>query len=120
MMPILCFDLNQDSAYFTSNRDGNFDIYLQKRPADKDIASWFNLDYTASAKVDSINSTSDDKCPFVFRNIMVFTSNRPGGLGGYDLYYSVFKNGKWSSPVNLGPDINTSSDEYRPVIGLSS
>ena len=48
---------------------------------------------------------------------MIFTSNRPGGYGGYDLYYSVFKNGKWSSPVNFGPDINTSSDEYRPVIG---
>ena len=48
---------------------------------------------------------------------MVFTSNRPGGLGGYDLYYSVFRNGKWSSPVNLGPRINTASDEYRPIIG---
>ena len=48
---------------------------------------------------------------------MVFTSNRPGGFGGYDLYYSVFKNGKWSSPVNFGPRINTASDEYRPLIG---
>ena len=48
---------------------------------------------------------------------MVFASNRPGGLGGYDLYYSILKNGKWGSPVNLGPRINTSSDEYRPVIG---
>ena len=48
---------------------------------------------------------------------MIFTSNRPGGFGGYDLYYSVFRKGKWSSPVNFGPGINTSSDEYRPVIG---
>jgi hypothetical protein len=53
----------------------------------------------------------------VFKKIMIFTSNRPGGLGGYDLYYSIFKNGNWSSPVNLGPEINTSSDEYRPVLG---
>jgi len=50
---------------------------------------------------------------------MVFSSNRPGGLGGYDLYYSTLKGGKWSSPVNMGPRINTSSDEYRPVIGTS-
>jgi hypothetical protein len=50
---------------------------------------------------------------------MVFASNRAGGFGGYDLYYSILKNGFWSSPVNLGPRINTSSDEYRPVIGFN-
>ena len=48
---------------------------------------------------------------------MVFTSNRSGGLGGYDLYYSILKGGKWSSPVNFGPRINTASDEFRPVLG---
>lgn len=113
----ICFDSNLDSAYFVSNRDGNFDIFLHNRPADKEIAAWFNLDFAVSAKVDSVNSSSDDKCPLVFRKIMIFTSNRPGGLGGFDLYYSIFRKGKWSSPVNLGPGINTSSDEYRPVIG---
>lgn len=119
----LCLDSHLDtlsstySVYFTSNRNGNFDIFQEKRPKDKDITSWFNLDFKASAAVDSINSSSDDKCPFVYKNVMVFTSNRPGGLGGYDLYYSIFRNSKWSSPVNFGPGINTSSDEYRPVIG---
>ncbi|MCX6325845.1 MAG: hypothetical protein NT144_04225 [Bacteroidia bacterium] len=113
----ICFDSNLDSTYFSSNRDGNFDIFLQKKPEEKDIDSWFNLDYVASSKVDSINSSSDDKCPLVFRKVMVFTSNRPGGLGGFDLYYSIFRNGKWSTAVNFGPGINTSSDEYRPVIG---
>jgi len=113
----ICFDSNFDSAYFVSNKDGNFDIFLLTRPADKAIASWFNLDYAVSTKIDSINSSSEDKCPLVFRNVMVFASDRPGGLGGFDLYYSIFRNAKWNSPVNLGPDINTSSDEYRPVIG---
>jgi hypothetical protein len=113
----ICFDTNLDSAYFASDRNGNFDLFLKKKPAEQDIASWFNLDYAASEMVDSLNTTYDDKCPMVFRKIMVFTSNRPGGFGGYDLYYSVFKKGKWNSPVNLGPRINTSSNEYRPVIG---
>ena len=31
-----------------------------------------------------------------------------------------FRNGNWSSPVNFGPGINTSSDEYRPLIGYHS
>ena len=51
---------------------------------------------------------------------MVFTSDRPGGFGGFDLYYSLFRNGKWNSPVNFGPKINTSSDEYRPLLGFYS
>jgi len=114
----ICFNSTQDSAYFSTNKDGNFDIFLMNKPAEKDLTSWFNTDYALPARVDSINSSYEDKCPFIYKKIMVFTSNRPGGLGGYDLYYSIFRNGKWSSPVNFGPGINTSSDEYRPVIGF--
>ncbi|MDO9580238.1 MAG: hypothetical protein Q7J06_06670, partial [Bacteroidales bacterium] len=73
---------------------------------------------TTATKVDSVNSSYDDKCPIVFRNIMVFASDREGGLGGFDLYYTIFKNGNWSSPVNLGPEINSADNEYRPVIGF--
>jgi hypothetical protein len=113
----ISFNSEADTAYFASNRDGNFDIFLHSKPVDMDIASWFDLDFAASTKVDSINSPNEDKCPLIFNNIMVFTSDRPGGLGGFDLYYSIFRNGAWSSPVNLGPRINTSSDEYRPIIG---
>ena len=46
----------------------------------------------------------------------MFTSDREGGFGGYDLYFSKFVNGKWSSPVNFGSTINSEYDEYRPVI----
>jgi WD40-like Beta Propeller Repeat len=116
----ICFNFDQDTAYFGSNKDGNFDIFMLKKPADKDLTSWFNLDYALPVKADSINSDYDDKCPFIYKKIMVFTSNRPGGLGGYDLYYSILKNGKWSSPINFGPHINTSYDEYRPVIGADA
>jgi hypothetical protein len=113
----ICFDLNQDSIYFSSDNGGNFDIYFKKRPSEIPIDSWLNSSYSASAKVDSINTTGDERFPFVYKKLMVFASNCPGGLGGYDLYYSVFRKGKWSSPVNFGPGINTSSNEYRPVIG---
>jgi len=113
----ICFDTNQDSAYFSSDSDGNFDICLHKKPAETIMNTWLNLAYSPSSKVDILNSTGDDKCPFIFRKVMVFASNRPGGLGGYDLYYSKFSNGNWGTPVNLGPEINTASDEYRPVMG---
>jgi hypothetical protein len=112
----LSFDLQLDSAYFISNIDGNFDIYVKTRPAGTDLSTWFNSDYSSSENVDILNSPYEDKCPMVYRNLMVFTSNRPGGFGGYDLYYSLFRNGNWSSPINLGERINTASDEYRPLI----
>lgn len=116
----ISFDTNQDSVYFSSDVEGNYEIYMKNRPADTDISTWFNGSYSASSKVDSINSTSDDKSPLVYRKVMVFASNRLGGMGGFDLYYSVFKNGKWSSAVNFGPFVNTSFDEFRPVIGTHS
>jgi Carboxypeptidase regulatory-like domain/SPOR domain/Tetratricopeptide repeat/WD40-like Beta Propeller Repeat len=47
---------------------------------------------------------------------MYFSSNRPDGYGGYDLYVS-FKNGKtWSSPKNLGPTINSQGNEITPFV----
>jgi hypothetical protein len=112
----LSFDINRDTAYFSSKISGDFDIYLNDIGVDTTIASWLSGPAESSVKVDNINTTSNDICPFVYKKVMIFASNRPGGMGGYDLYYSLFKNGKWNTPKNLGPSINTSSNEFRPVI----
>ncbi|MCO5232980.1 MAG: SPOR domain-containing protein [Chitinophagales bacterium] len=45
-----------------------------------------------------------------------FISNIPGGAGGYDIYYSENRNGKWSDPTNLGLKVNTPSDEMFPFV----
>ncbi len=45
-----------------------------------------------------------------------FVSDMPGGFGGPDLYYTDWKNGNWSEPVNLGEDINTQGRELFPFI----
>lgn len=45
---------------------------------------------------------------------LYFSSDMPGGQGGFDLYVSERKNGKWVKPVNLGNDINTSGNEVFP------
>ncbi len=47
-------------------------------------------------------------------NALFFSSNRPGGLGGFDIYVSNFQDGKWSKPENLGPEINTAGKEITP------
>lgn len=49
--------------------------------------------------------------------MLFFSSNRPGGYGGKDLWYSIYKsNGRWSTPKNLGSAINTDGDEVSPFI----
>ncbi len=47
-------------------------------------------------------------------NKLIFASDRPGGYGGLDLYFSVKVNGDWGPPINLGPEINTPFNEDRP------
>jgi outer membrane protein OmpA-like peptidoglycan-associated protein/tetratricopeptide (TPR) repeat protein len=48
---------------------------------------------------------------------LYFSSNRPGGYGGKDIWVSHrTDNGNWSVPENLGPDINTAGDESTPFI----
>lgn len=49
-------------------------------------------------------------------NTIVFSSNRRGGYGGYDLYVTLRQDGKWSRPQNLGPSINSSFDEITPFL----
>ena len=53
---------------------------------------------------------------------LYFASDRPGGYGGIDLYYTVKdqKTGQWSVPQNLGPAINTPGDEKTPFIHSDS
>lgn len=48
---------------------------------------------------------------------LYFSSNRPGGLGGFDIYYSDRKGENWSAPVNLGPPLNTPGDDADLALG---
>lgn len=48
--------------------------------------------------------------------ILYFSSNRPGGFGGMDLYMSKFEKGHWQAPVNLGEEVNTKGTEAFPFI----
>ena len=113
------FDRNYGAIYFTSNRNGSFDIFRATLPTTAPTALQTQLPALTDAPVERVtelSSSADDKCPFISGNMLVFTSNRPGGFGGYDLYYSTWDGSRWSAPVNFGPAINTASDEYRPIL----
>lgn len=111
------FNNDNSELYFTSNRIGKFDIWKIKTDNSKTIVEILSENSSVSVEKDPIlSSESDDKCPSVTNNLLVFASNRAGGFGGYDLYYSVFENGKWGEPVNFGSGINSEYDEFRPIV----
>ena len=51
------------------------------------------------------------------KQTLYFSSERPGGMGGKDIYVSVKReDGIWGEAISLGPDINTSEDDDAPFI----
>ena len=111
------------SLYFCSNRPGGYggrDLWVTTRPTKDD--EWdapLNLGPTvnSSAKEAFASISADGLSLF-------FESTRTGGYGGHDLWVTTRAtiNDDWSAPVNLGPTVNSSSNDATPNIstdGLS-
>lgn len=104
---------DREVAYFTSDRNGSFDIFR----AEGEPGIPFEASGTFSiSRVNELSSSGNDKCPYIAGSIMVFTSDRTGGQGGFDLYYSKWNGSHWTAPEPFGAGINTEFNEYRPVI----
>jgi Tol biopolymer transport system component len=100
--------------FFSSDRDGGPGqdrIYLSLRQPG---GGW-----AAPVEVAELNapgfSTARPNVSVDGREI-VFDSNRPGGLGGPDIWSArrASVGASWSTPVNLGPDVNSAAAETRP------
>lgn len=86
---------------------------LQIRFAEKTEAGWKN---GPAFPFNGVSFSNSD--PFVSEDgsEIYFSSDRPGGSGGKDLYRSVFRKGEWQSPQNLGTAINTPLNESSPFV----
>jgi hypothetical protein len=104
---------DRETACFMSDRDGSYDICFATGEEGKLITESSSVTVSRSSV---LSSSADDKCPYISGNVMVFTSDREGGFGGFDLWYSVYSGSAWSAPVNMGAEINTEYNEYRPVV----
>ena len=51
--------------------------------------------------------------------VLLFSSDRPGGYGGKDLYFSRWTDRGWTRPQNMGPVVNTPGDEGAPFLHFS-
>lgn len=90
---------------------GKCDLYVSEKLGDK-WSSPVNLG-------EPVNTQYNEKQPSLSSDGMhlYFSSNRPGGKGGADIWMaSKTTNGKWGKVVNLGDSINTPEDETSPFI----
>ncbi len=105
-----------ESMVYCNNSGGLYNIYEIDIPKSLNLYSFIESENNFPKNpIDAVNSEHNDKCPNVCGNFMVFSSDRPGGLGGFDFYYSIYQNGQWSDPVNFGKPINSQYDEYRAI-----
>ena len=101
------------TLYFVSNRLGTFDIFESHQNADGSFQNAvLNKELSTAAYGDRHLTIRPDGME------LIFTSDRPGGMGGLDLWISRRDNVRdpWSEPVNLGPIVNTQFDERGPSL----
>ncbi len=91
--------------------DGTSDIFVSELKTD---SIWS----TPVSVGENINSEFSEKSLSVSSDgtTLFFSSDRPGGEGGLDLYYSKWDNNQWGPAVNLGSVINSEYDEDSPFI----
>ena len=101
--------------YFVSDRPGGFgntDIYVVDIMENGGFSEPKNLGR-------SVNTSAKEMFPYITDNALYFSSNRPMGFGGLDVYKSDFSGGMFSVGINLGEPINSSRDDFSYIIDTS-
>lgn len=95
------------TLYFQSDATGGGDIYRAPRAGDA---------YPAAAPVDAISTPASESNPAISPDgtLLVFVSDREGGLGGADLYASRLRGSTWSPAKNL-ETINSPLADFAPA-----
>ena len=99
---------SRDSLYYFTHRDETdpygFTVHTEKRFRPNrhvEVRAWYRDVSHPAFSPDG--------------NMMIFSSKGKVGLGGYDLWCSLWNGRRWSKPVNLGNIINTPGNEINPV-----
>ncbi len=111
-----CFSKSQDTMYFTRNntkksKDGTtkltiFTTVMKDGKWSKPQPFQYN-DREFSTGHPAL--TADGKTLF-------FASDRPGGVGGIDIWYCKWEDFHWGEPINAGTAINTKGNEMFPTV----
>jgi outer membrane protein OmpA-like peptidoglycan-associated protein len=114
---VATFSRNAETMYFSRNHsrgvktDSLMDLRIYS--AIKKKGNWVE---TQELPVNIKGSATCHPTLSAAEDILVFSSNRPGGYGNMDLYMVKKTGAKWGLPVNLGPQVNTQGNEIFPFL----
>lgn len=120
--PNFCFNKAQDHIIFsrcyrTINEELMCDLYESHRKKGK-----WEKPVLLDNEINGMDFSSTQ--PFLVEMadyaVLYFVSNRPGGQGENDIWFSVYKNGKYEVPTNAGSGINTAGNEVTPFYDTDS
>ncbi|HQQ95411.1 MAG TPA: carboxypeptidase regulatory-like domain-containing protein [Bacteroidia bacterium] len=105
----VCMSPDGKRYFFSSERKGGFgrsDIWMVEKINKNEWSKPMNLG-------SEVNSAYDEAGMFLAPDgkTLFFCSNGPKSMGSYDIFKTVYENGTWSVPENLGYPINTSAKE---------
>ncbi len=103
--PSVFLTLDETTMYVTSEKDGGYgklDVYVSEKDS---LGNWSPLKNLG----EKINTEEDEDISYVSpdKKTIYFSSKGHSSMGGYDVFKSVFENGEWSSPINMGSPVNT-------------
>ncbi|NNF01396.1 MAG: OmpA family protein [Bacteroidia bacterium] len=120
----LSFSSDQSTIYFTRNNIVNGKV--RKSRSNQVMLKIFEASLTGEQWTNEVEfpfNSDEYHCthPTLSADgqFLYFSSDMPGGIGGMDIYYSQKINDAWTSPKNLGPNINTRENELFPHIDAS-
>lgn len=112
---VCCFSQDGKTMYFTymkpiNGQDLGAKIYTTSRAA----GEWAEPHEVKLFQDSSITVGHPALSPQA--DTLYFVSDAPGGFGGKDIWFAEYAEGKWVTPQNMGPLINTAGDEMFPTI----
>ncbi|HNG89172.1 MAG TPA: carboxypeptidase regulatory-like domain-containing protein, partial [Saprospiraceae bacterium] len=117
----VCFDRTAETVYFSRNVLINGKVLTDKDGRQR--MRLYSAKKSGSGWSDPValpfnNNEFDDCHPAISidGDKLYFSSNRPGGIGGMDLYVAYKVGESWSEPVNLGSNVNTTGNEVFPFV----
>jgi hypothetical protein len=121
--PAIYYDSIQGRTelYFSSTRaggPGGGDIYVAFKSDEE-------MGFEKAILVSELSTEFNEYAPEVDRVNgleMYFETDRPGGVGGLDVWVSIRNSvsDRWTEPVNLGPGINSPADDSGPSLTLDN
>jgi hypothetical protein len=107
-----CEDINGNIMWFCSTRQGLTGIHwFTAKMIAGTWQDWQLADFDPSFQVGELYINPQE-------TELYFGSDRPGGYGGLDIWYSTFASGTWQEPHNIAI-INTADSEGWPALNLA-